>query len=300
MRIFFALAPHFMAKPAYEASVRKMASDFNFNPVFAHELPSGSNANEWINTALVDCQFAFFDFTGFDASVLFAYGGWINLRESIACPQCGLSGRKRQALSVVLSEAKNGAFENIHALERITSLFAMFRSKELPMEGSEYVGPGCAPGSLHTVDGIEVRHEDVHRLSYDDGVLDMICHFDVLEHVADYRLALSECARVLRPGGMMIFTVPFFGRAEHIVRAEVKDGEIVHHLPATYHGNPMSPLGSLVYFVPGWPLLDDLRNVGFARAEIGLSYDAFQGIVGDNNPYPAWRMWPVIFRAVKA
>ncbi len=74
MRIFFALAPHFSGNPEYEASVRKMAATFNFQPVFAHETPAAGNPSEWINTALIDCQFAFFDITGFDASVAYAFG----------------------------------------------------------------------------------------------------------------------------------------------------------------------------------------------------------------------------------
>lgn len=74
MRIFFALAPHFMGKSDYEASVRRMAATFNFKPVFAHEMPSDAQPSEWISAALVDCQFAFFDFTGFDATVLYAFG----------------------------------------------------------------------------------------------------------------------------------------------------------------------------------------------------------------------------------
>lgn len=227
-------------------------------------------------------------------------GSWVNLREAIACPKCGLNGRRRQALHAVLSETRTGSFPRIHVLERVTPMFAMMRAKGLPVEGSEYVGPDCAPGSIHRVRDTDVRHEDVHRLSYPDSSLDMICHFDVLEHVASYKQALSECARVLRPEGAMIFTVPFYGHAQHQTRAELKDGEIIHHLPPAYHGNPMSTLGSLVYFVPGWPLLDDLRDVGFARAEIGLSYDPFQGIVSCNNPYPGWLTWPLVFRAVKS
>jgi SAM-dependent methyltransferase len=33
--------------------------------------------------------------------------------------------------------------------------------------------------------------------------------FQVMEHVADYRTFLQECRRVLLPGGMLFFTVPF-------------------------------------------------------------------------------------------
>lgn len=41
---------------------------------------------------------------------------------------------------------------------------------------------------------------------------DAIFHTEVMEHIYDTRAFLSECARVLRPGGAMFFTVPFAAR----------------------------------------------------------------------------------------
>jgi SAM-dependent methyltransferase len=40
--------------------------------------------------------------------------------------------------------------------------------------------------------------------------LDCVVALDVLEHVEDDRAALAEVARVLRPGGVFVFTVPAF------------------------------------------------------------------------------------------
>jgi hypothetical protein len=226
-------------------------------------------------------------------------GTWINLRESILCSQCGMNGRSRLTYSVMKQAVDASRAQKIHIMERVTPFFAMAQAKGLVMEGSEYIGPDCAPGSVHTIGANDIRHEDMHNLSYADGALDLFCHFDVLEHVSDYRRALQESARVLRSGGQTVFTVPFYGHEAHQIRAEIVDGALTHHLPPAYHKNPVSDGGSLVFFVPGWPLLDELRELGFSRAQIGLCYDPYQGIVSDNNPHPAWLMWPVIFSATK-
>lgn len=41
-----------------------------------------------------------------------------------------------------------------------------------------------------------------------DGCADVVTSFTVLEHVADERQALRELRRVLRPGGLLVVTVP--------------------------------------------------------------------------------------------
>jgi SAM-dependent methyltransferase len=50
--------------------------------------------------------------------------------------------------------------------------------------------------------------QDLTRLPFADGVFDVLVACDVLEHIADDRAALSECRRVLHPGGFAILTVP--------------------------------------------------------------------------------------------
>jgi SAM-dependent methyltransferase len=50
--------------------------------------------------------------------------------------------------------------------------------------------------------------QDMTRMPYLDGAFDTVVSCDVLEHIPDDRLALAECRRVLRRGGMAILTVP--------------------------------------------------------------------------------------------
>ena len=51
---------------------------------------------------------------------------------------------------------------------------------------------------------------------FDDAEFDSIFHTEVLEHVFDVKTLLSECRRVLRPGGEMLLTVPFQARFHYI------------------------------------------------------------------------------------
>ena len=49
---------------------------------------------------------------------------------------------------------------------------------------------------------------DITRIGFPDASFDLLICNHVLEHVADDRKAISECWRVLRDGGLAIFSVP--------------------------------------------------------------------------------------------
>ncbi len=95
----------------------------------------------------------------------------------------------------------------------------------------------------------------------------------VLEHIRSYPEALREWYRCLRPGAVLFFSVPFRKDLEyHLVRADVAaDGSIVHRLAPEYHYDPIRPDGCLCFRRFAWELLDQLREVGFERAQ-GLLY----------------------------
>src|SRR5690606_12010607 len=78
----------------------------------------------------------------------------------------------------------------------------------------------------------------------------------------------AECCRSLKPGGRLVFSVPFIRNAErNVVRATLAaDGEITHLLPPEYHGDPLSDAGCLCFYHFGWEMLDELRAAGFAKA----------------------------------
>ena len=193
-------------------------------------------------------------------------------REYLACPLCGLSNRQRFVASYVM---RHGG--DVYMYEYVTELYA-FLSRRARLTGSEYLGPGYPGGRAY--DG--VRHEDAGRLSFADCTFDLAVSSDVFEHVPDIGEALSECCRILRPGGRMLATFPFFrsttGRT--VRRARLEGDTVRHLLPEQYHGNPLSEKGSLVFYDYGWDFLDTCREAGFSDAYALAYYDARLGHVG--------------------
>lgn len=49
-----------------------------------------------------------------------------------------------------------------------------------------------------------------YALPYADGVFDLVCMFDAIEHIEDDDRAMREVARVLRPGGRVFVSVPAY------------------------------------------------------------------------------------------
>jgi SAM-dependent methyltransferase len=187
-----------------------------------------------------------------------------NLREDLVCAGCGLINRLRASLWLLESECAPGPSARIYVTEQVTALYQVLAARYPGIVGSEYLGEHVALGA--SVDGI--RNESVTGLTFDTGSLSHVLSFEVFEHVPDYRRAFAECARVLRPGGSLLFSVPFLRDApQTLVRARVlADGTVEHLLEPEYHGDPLSSDGCLCYQHFGWDMLDDLRQAGFSRA----------------------------------
>lgn len=114
-----------------------------------------------------------------------------------------------------------------HALNRLCDRVERYR----PQHG-RLLDVGCATGSFLVamqqrgwqVQGVEpVAHAAaqarqvfslevfvglLEEAAYPDATFDVVTLWDVLEHVADVRATLSEVARILKPGGLLAFSVP--------------------------------------------------------------------------------------------
>jgi SAM-dependent methyltransferase len=131
------------------------------------------------------------------------------------------------------------------------------------------------------IDG--ARNEDICRLTYADESFDLVLSSDTLEHVPDFRAALRETRRVLRPGGLHIFTIPIVaGRETTFARAEIgPDRRLVHLLPPLYHGRGRGlyrylPVGGdlLTFTEFGLDVIEHIRDAGLAPEVVHGSADA--------------------------
>ncbi len=192
----------------------------------------------------------------------FTYGS-SNLREDLPCVRCGLNNRLRASVWLLERECRPRAGARIYLTEQVTALHGLLAARYEGLQGSEHLGSAAGLGEV--LDG--VRNESLCDLTFDDASFSHLLSFEVFEHIPDYRQAFAECARVLRPGGHMVFSAPFVRDApQTLVRARVlAGGEIEHLLEPEYHGDPLSADGCLCYQHFGWDMLDDLRAAGFSR-----------------------------------
>jgi SAM-dependent methyltransferase len=110
--------------------------------------------------------------------------------------------------------------------------------------------------------GVRKSIQNVERLTFDDEMFDVVISEDMFEHVRDYKKGFQEIFRVLKPGGVHIFTVPFMFDRPTLIRVNTDGPSDVEILPPEYHGEK-NGRKILAYRTFGLDLLDFLKNVGF-------------------------------------
>lgn len=101
---------------------------------------------------------------------------------------------------------------------------------------------------------------DMQHLPYPSASFDLVLHSDTLEHVPDPAAGLSECSRVLRPGGFCCFTIPLVvGR---LTRSRLG-------LAPSFHGEESSRLNDLlVHTEYGSDFWASVLDAGFEECRI--------------------------------
>jgi SAM-dependent methyltransferase len=200
-----------------------------------------------------------------------------------------MNNRQRLVATLVKQELSGKQGQHVYFMEHVTPIFnwASDTFKQHQLVGSEYLGHEFEGGAV--IKGI--RHEDVESLSFPDGSLDLIVSNDVFEHVPNPDKAFAECARVLKRGGTMLATIPFHSDSDiSVSRARLSDGQIEHFLPPSFHGNPVSVDGSLVFTDFGWDLLNIMREAGFSDAVVDTYASTGNGHLSNGQlVFRAWK-----------
>lgn len=157
---------------------------------------------------------------------------YINRQQGETCTHCGASLRV-----VALGKAVQKGLNDNRPLKEIASTrepARWFKKPAEPVRILDVNGAATISDVLSAMPGYirgDYPDVDMMNMSFSDNSFDMILHSDTLEHVSDPVRALSECHRVLKPGGCVCFTIPMIvGR---LTRS--RDG-----LEPSYHGDPSS------------------------------------------------------------
>jgi SAM-dependent methyltransferase len=165
----------------------------------------------------------------------------------------------------------------VYAPEGLTEFALYLRGMYPKFIGSEFSETSEERQAL-----FPIPSEDLHALSFPDGVFDLVLSNDVFEHLHDLDRALCEISRVLNDDGVLIATFPFlFQSNAGIVKARLIGTRVEHLAEPEYHGNPMRPdEGALVFELPGWDIISRARAAHFSDCYFAFISSARHGIVG--------------------
>lgn len=200
-----------------------------------------------------------------------------HLREDLRCIRCRSTERARALIHTLETEQPDWRERRLHEASPHGPA-----SQKMSVESTSYTY-SVYDESQDSQTQSSKLHQDLHDLSLPDDSIDIFVTQDVLEHVADPETALREIARVLVPGGIHLWTVPFHAGLATRKVAELNNGTLIHHEPPEYHGNPDAQSGSLVFTKWGDDLIDIVDGVANTETK-AFSYSLPRlGLVGDQS-----------------
>jgi len=221
----------------------------------------------------------------------FTHGDPAAFRESLVCRVCGATSRYRSIARGLLRAIAELGGPAAESLEELPKGHAGPRLRIFDTQ-QPFAAPSCAypiPDLLAACGWIDVEiglyrptdppgtrygprltNQDLQALAFPDASFDIVVTSDVMEHVRLDEAAHREIHRVLRDGGVYLFTVPH-SRAwpRTLVRRRVVDpadpSRDVDDLPPEYHGDTNSAEGgALAYRAYGTDLDSLLEKLGFS------------------------------------
>ncbi|MEJ7645277.1 MAG: class I SAM-dependent methyltransferase [Chryseolinea sp.] len=162
-------------------------------------------------------------------------GSW--LRDNLFCSKCSSIPRYRALIDTIKRFYPEFADLIVHESSPNRGGSSVYLRKRCKNYSASQYFDDVPRGQYK--DGI--RSEDLSSMTFEDNSIDLIISQDVFEHVIEPYNAFKEIARVLKPGGAHIFSMPWYAHLKKtITRARIEDGKIVHLEEPVYHGNPIN------------------------------------------------------------
>lgn len=120
---------------------------------------------------------------------------WFQVRENIIIEQLHRISDKKHSLNILNVGAATGRSTEI------LQPFGTVASLEYDIPSYEFCRDQLK---------MDIVNGSILDLPYADASFDLVCAFDVVEHVDDHQKAIQELRRVCKPGGKIFITVPAF------------------------------------------------------------------------------------------
>jgi SAM-dependent methyltransferase len=183
------------------------------------------------------------------------------LRDHFFCSVCGSIPRERALMQVIAGYYPNYRDLKIHESSPGGRGVSLKLHSQCDQYSASHFYSDQPTGTVEKTHGY--RCENLESLTFDDNDFDLFITQDVMEHVYEPEKAFKEIARVIKPGGAHIFTLPIINKANKTERwAHLgKDGAPVFLREPEYHGNPINPEGSPVTMHWGFDIVQYIMDV---------------------------------------
>ncbi len=184
---------------------------------------------------------------------------------AVRCMTCRATAVTMSLVSVLRQLVPDLCTKEVYELSSRGPLVSFLKNNCNKLTCSEYFD-SVTPGDYHN----EILCQDVQQLTFPDNSFDVCTSTEVFEHVPDDLAGFAEIRRVLRPGGIFLFTVPLFPSPTTVERAQLDENKEIEHLrPPQYHGDPIrghKPV--LVFRDYGKDIRQRILSQGFATAQL--------------------------------
>ena len=199
------------------------------------------------------------------------------LRDEYFCVDCYSIPRQRALIHVLQEKIPDWRDLVIHESSADGVSSDKIAAECSGYSSSQYM-PDVEPGGMR--DGI--RCENLEAMTFADDSFDVFITQDVFEHVLAPGVAFREVARVLRPGGAHVFTIPLYQHEVSVLRARRGDnGETVNLLPPDYHGDPAAGAGWLVATEWGNDFTKFIEDASGLKTDVVKIMDPALGLKGE-------------------
>ena len=178
---------------------------------------------------------------------------YVNEQQGLQCIVCNSNLRSMalaKAFLILFNIECN--FNEIHLIEKLKS------KAILEINGAGHLTNYLQKLTNHKL--VSYPEVQMENLPFEDDSFDLVIHSDTLEHVRNPHLGIEESFRVLRTGGLMLFTIPI------IIDRQTKTREL---LPPSYHGSSMDGGDRFLVFTEyGADFWKDLAVSGFESVSL--------------------------------
>jgi SAM-dependent methyltransferase len=191
------------------------------------------------------------------------------IRNHAVCIRCRSNSRNRQLALCILDAFQGRGIGGLSDFAAHSDIRILNTSTTTPIAKALGTGSnihcsefldGIAPGARNSAG---ILNQDLTQLTFPDMSLDLVLTEDVFEHVPDIKLGFREVFRVLKKGGLHIFTIPFYFDRPTRELFQWRDGRPILEEPIEYHGDPVR--GEIPCFTHiGYDVIAYLRELGFA------------------------------------